>query len=198
MGKIVLKDTGGSGVSVPAGTHLAVCYRIVDIGRQPDTGFGEKPKISIAWEIPGETIDVNGKQMPLTISRTYANSLNPKATLRLDLEKWRGKAFTKEELAGFELGNVLGKPCLITVEVGENGKTRVVGVASIVKGMTAPKPVHPLVEYSITDGKNAVYNDLPEWLRRACDECMEWQKPKANPTPESASPATPVGDDVPF
>jgi hypothetical protein len=190
---IVLKETSGGGASVPPGTHLAVCYRIVDMGTQPDTGFGEKHKLSIAWEVPGETIAVEGKQMPMTISKTYALSMNPKATLRKDLAAWRGRDFNKEELAGFNMNAILGKACLITVEAGENGRSRVGTVAAVMKGMTPPKAVHPLVEYSITDGKNETYKALPEWLRKACDACIEW----TNPTPKAAAVEA-QADDVAF
>lgn len=190
---IVLKETSGGGASVPVGTHLAICYRIVDLGTQPDTGFGEKHKLSIAWEVPGETVQVDGKPMPMTISKTYALSMNAKSTLRKELAAWRGRDFTKEELAGFNMNAILGKPCLITVETGENGKSRVGSVAAVMKGMTIPKVVHPLVEYSYEDGKNETYKSLPEWIRKALDSCIEWNKPA-----QPATAAAAVEEDVAF
>jgi hypothetical protein len=192
---IVLKETSGGGASVPPGTHLAVCYRIVDMGTQPDTGFGAKRKLSIAWEIPSETIAVDGKQMPMTISKTYAFSMNAKSTLRKDLAAWRGRDFTKEELAGFNMNAILGKACLITVETGENGRSRVGTVAAVMKGMTPPKAVHPLVEFSVTDGRNDTYKNLPEWLRKACDACDEWTQPA--PSKDAPKPVS-NDDDVAF
>jgi hypothetical protein len=43
-------------------------------------------------------------------------SLNEQANLRSILEGWRGKAFSEEELAGFDIAALLGKPCLVDIE----------------------------------------------------------------------------------
>ncbi|MHA1379626.1 MAG: hypothetical protein ACTSRG_14730 [Candidatus Helarchaeota archaeon] len=42
-------------------------------------------------------------------------SLHAKATMRKFLESWRGKKFTKEELEGFDLQKILGKPCQLQI-----------------------------------------------------------------------------------
>jgi hypothetical protein len=188
---IILKETPG-GSSVPVGTHLAVCYRIVDMGVQPDTGFGQKHKLSISWEVPSETIVVDGKTLPMSISKTYTLSMNKKSILRQDLHAWRGRDFTDEELSGFKLAAILGKGCLITVENNEAGKARVSKVTSVMKGMAVPPPVNPMVEYSVADGKNQVYKDLPEWLRKACDQAIV--SVAEPPAPVAAGDA----EDVPF
>jgi len=39
----------------------------------------------------------------LMISKRYTMSLGEQSTLRKDLESWRGKKFTPEELQGFDL-----------------------------------------------------------------------------------------------
>lgn len=199
---IVLKEKGGQGSNVPPGTHLAICYRIVDMGTQPDSGFGEKQKLSISWELPNERVNVDGKDMPMGISKTYTKSLNKKAVLRQDLAAWRGRDFTAEELEGFKLGAILGKPCLVTVELNENGKARVSGVTSIMKGMTVPPIVNALVEYSVDDGRNETFRNLPEWLRKACESCIEWQPKPAKTSAEEptkvSKPVEAVVEDVPF
>lgn len=65
-------------------------------------------KIRIFWEIIGETIEINGEQMPRLVSKEFTLSLNEKSKLRQALQSWRGKAFTAEELQGFDLRKVLG------------------------------------------------------------------------------------------
>ena len=60
------------------------------------------------WELPGEEIEIEGEMKPRAISETYTNSLGEKANLRKMLENWRGRAFTQEEMDGFDLRNVLG------------------------------------------------------------------------------------------
>ena len=59
-----------------------------------------------------------GEMKPRAISETYTNSLGEKANLRKMLENWRGRAFTQEEMDGFDLRNVLGKACMISVVHG--------------------------------------------------------------------------------
>jgi hypothetical protein len=201
---IILKETPGQQVS--AGTHIAVCYRIAAIGTQPDTGFGERKKLIIFWEIPGETIDVNGVQKPMGQSKIYGvgstGGLHKKSDLRKHLAAWRGRDFTKEELAHFELKAILGKGCQVTVEHNDEGKASVTGVVGLPKGMTAPGVTNPLVEYSIEQGKDDVYKALPEWVRKMCDQCLEWnpEKRTSAPTPEPGDgfPPDDDGDQVPF
>jgi hypothetical protein len=189
MKSIILKEAPGA--SVPAGTHPAICYRIVLMGTQQSNDFGPRQKFNISWEIPSETIVVEGKPVPMTISRTYTFSMNSKSALRQMFATWRGRDFTKDELAGFDVAAVLGKPCLITVAIGENGKPRVESVAGIVKGMQLPKPHHPLVQYSYEDGRNDVFNALPEWIRKAVESCVEWTT-GANPEAPAMEDDKPV------
>lgn len=192
---IIIKEK--SGPQVPPGTHIAVCYRIVDIGTQPDSGFGERRKIVVFWELPHERITIDGVERPMGISKFYTNSLNKKASLRKDLDAWRGRAFTKEELDGFELKNILGKPCQISVVTNENNNNVVDAVVALAKGTQCPPAQNPLVEYSIEDGKTPVYDKLPDWVKEACNNCLEWEKPEAS-APEPETPATDEASDVPF
>ena len=52
---------------------------------------------------------------PFLISRRYSLSLHEKSSLRRDLESWRGRAFTQEELRGFDLEVLIGVGCLVSV-----------------------------------------------------------------------------------
>lgn len=168
---ITLKETGGSYTPPPEGTHLAICFRLCDVGTQPDSGFGERHKLVISWELPNELLKMpDGQTKPMSVSKTYTFSLNNKANLRQDLVRWRGREFNKEELKGFSLGKVLGKPCQLSIVHTEAGKGKVDSVFAAPKGMQAPKPVNPLVEYSIEQGKDKTYEALPEWLRKMVDE----------------------------
>jgi len=152
------------------------------LGTQPDSGFGAKRKLVLFWELPYERGTFDGKEFPLGISKFYALSLNKKANLRKDLASWRGRDFTADELKGFELKNVLGKACQLSIEHNEDGRARVSAVIGVPKGMQVPPPWNPLVEYSIEDGKNEVYAKLPEWVRDMCDHCLEWQPKEAEAT----------------
>ena len=94
----------------PEGVHAAVCVDVVDKG-WVETEWGGKHKCRIVWELSLKMDD--GR--PFTIGKTYSVSLHEKATLYKDLKAWRGKAFTADELRGFDIERVLGAPCQLVV-----------------------------------------------------------------------------------
>jgi len=191
---IILKEQSEAQIS--PGTYIARCFRIVDAGTQPDTGFGEKRKLVVSWELPTERIQVDGADMPMGMSKIYTLSLNSKATLRKDLEAWRGRTFTKDELAGFELAKVLGTACQLTIVHSDNGKAVVRGIAGIPKGTQVPEVQNDKVEYSFEEGKDSTFASLPEWLQKFVASCTEW----TSPSPTEHRPVEVPDDhgDVPF
>lgn len=141
--------SGGDFELAPAGTHLAVCYRIIDLGTQKSTYLGKEKdahKIMLSWELPEESMK-DGR--PFTISQRYTWSMNEKANLRKHLEAWRGLKFTDKDFgtAGFNIQKVLGVGCLLTVahsEEGEKQFANITGVSKLMKGMATPKPTNEL------------------------------------------------------
>lgn len=194
-----IKET--SGPTVPPGTHIAIAYMLCDIGTQPDTGFGEKHKVVICFELPHERVVFDGVEKPLSINKFYTHSLSKKATLRKDLVSWRGREFTKEELEGFDLVNILGKPCQVAVGINENGKSVIDAVVAVPKGLKVEPAFNPLVEYSIEQGRDAVYAKLPEWLRKMIDVAAENDPERQAEIEADKAPLpepTPDETDVPF
>ena len=194
---IILKETLSK--QIPPGTHLAVCFRIVYCGTQPDSGFGPKKKLVVSWELPHERVMWENREMPMSATRFYSMSLSKKANLRKDLSAWRGRDFTPEELQHFELKSILGKGCQLVVEQGETGRSNVTGVVGLPKGVKVDNAINPLVEYSIEDGKNEVFEKLPEWLQKMCLQCLEWTQPATEEAPPSEEvPPAAEDQDVPF
>lgn len=196
---IIVKEE--SGPQVPPGTHIAVCYRIVYIGTQPDSGFGQKKKLIIFWELPHERIVVDGKEMPAGICKIYTKTIGDKADLRKHLESWRGRPFTPEELGRFDLAAILGKPCQLQVAPNAKGKSSVVAVVGVPKGTQVPPAFNPLVEWSVANGKDDAYAKLPEWVRKMADSCIEWNPQAATSAkvaPGHEAPPVDDGDEVPF
>jgi hypothetical protein len=98
----------------PEGVHQAVAVDVIDLGYMDSTWQGKtskKHKIDLVWQIE-ETRD-DGKRFCLF--KRYTLSLSEKASLRKDLESWRGKPFTAAELAGFDVETIIGVNCLINV-----------------------------------------------------------------------------------
>ncbi len=173
---LMAKDTGGSDFTLtPQGTHIAICNMVVDLGHQKTTYQGQstvKRQCYVRWELPNERVEyqkdganVNG---PMSIGKTYTLSLSEKANLRKDLESWRGKQFTPQELDGFDLFNLLGVPCQVTVThdtKGDKTYANVKSVAGLPKGMPKPNAAeNDLLKYC--DDEQQDFSKLPEWLRK--------------------------------
>ena len=207
---MIVSDKGGGGdfELLEAGTHAAVCTQIIGIGLQ-ETGFGMKEKVKIRFEIPAERVtwtDDDGKEHegPAIIWATYTASLNERAILRKDLEGWRGRPFTAEELAGFDLSKLLDVPCLLSVIHNEakNGKTyaNINAISKLPKGMDAPKREGELVNFDASSYSVAEFEALPGWAQDLVKKGVANKAEDGKNTP----PEPPAGDpgfrddDIPF
>lgn len=159
------------------------------MGTQKDEGkFGTKiqPKVMITWELPTEmhTFKEEKGPEPFVVSKEYTLNLGEKSNLRKDLESWRGRAFTEEELKGFNIGKLIGAPCLISVihQTKPSGVyARVSTIAPMVKGMQCPPAVLTPIVYDVDSGRNEVFNSLPDWIKNKIQQCLNWQTPEPEP-----------------
>ena len=218
MGFIASDNGGGNFKRVPQGVHIGRCYSLIDLGTQLTSGqFGEKlqHKIRVGWELFGEdengqplTVDVEGKEMPLTISKSYTLSLHEKAGLRRDLAAWRGKDFTDEEAKGFDVSKLVGAYCMVNVTTSEtNGKTysNVAGLTPMPAALknSKPAPVHAHVIFTLDAPDMNVFNGFHEKLQEAIKKSPEWaQHVRANSGATSSdgggSGFDDMPDDIPF
>ena len=156
---LIARELSGSYDPISKGVHLATCVAVVDLGLQEVIWQGEskvRPQVLVTWEIPGETITVEGVEKPRNISRTYTNSLDKKAALRRDLEAWLGDKLPAEvETKGFNVGEMLGKPCQLQIlhSVGSNGNVyaNVASIMSIPKGLPVPPMVGDPILFALTE-----------------------------------------------
>jgi hypothetical protein len=128
----IIAKAGTSFTPAPAGTHTAVCVDVVDDGMIEVTYQGRterKHMITIFWQID-ENMD-DGK--PFLVRRRYNCSLHEKATLRRDLESWRGRSFADKELQAFDLEKLLSAGCLINVIHEQRNGSTYANVASVMR-----------------------------------------------------------------
>jgi hypothetical protein len=186
------KDTSNSRPNrdpISAGMHIARAYGLFDLGTHYDEKFAkERREIVVVWEIPGERIDVerNGKKtnLPRAISKRYTLSLHEKARLRADLESWRGRPFTAEELTGFVVKTILGKPCLLNITHSKKEDrifANIGAITPLMKGMTAPAQENPDAFFSFDDGSHHFPKGMPDWICEAASASKEWIKLSTNP-----------------
>lgn len=151
--------------------------------------FSPSFKVMLMFEVPGETVNMDGKPMPMTISREYSLSLSEKSNLRKDLQSWRGREFTAKELEGFAVETVCGVPCMLSVIHRQNAQKKtyanISAISGLPKGVQCPPQVHKSIKYEIEQGGDEVYNSLPEWIRKKIATCAEWQNQESQ-TPAGA------------
>ncbi len=137
---IVAKASASNFVPAPSGSWAAVCCDIVDLG-ELEVSFGGKKKkqhkINIIWQL-GELRN-DGK--PYIVRKRYTLSLHEKSSLRKDLESWRGRKFSDEELKGFDLEKLLSVPCFLNVIQEEKEGGTYANVTAIMK---LPKGMEPV------------------------------------------------------
>jgi hypothetical protein len=114
--EFMIRDTPQFDRELPAGGDtLAVCFNVFNLGIQ-ETKFGNKPQAMIYFEIDQRYSggEYKGKRM-LIGTRAYTATLSEKGNLRPQLESWRGKPFTAEQLLGWDIKKVKGAPAIITI-----------------------------------------------------------------------------------
>lgn len=216
---LIAKESGGGGgefTPVPQGMHLARCYRVIDLGTQESSYLGtikHLPKVMLQFEVHGEDDGgnpiVTAKGEPMSISKNFTLSLGEMATLRKDLQTWRGREFTAEELRGFELKNVLGAWAMISVikAMGNNGKeyTNIAAILSVppaIKKTGMPDGHNDLKMFSIDEPDMVLFDSFSNGLREKIQKSPEWQargnSSASAPSKASTGSIDDLDDDIPF
>jgi hypothetical protein len=214
-------SSSSSFIIVPAGSYVARCYRIIDLGTQQTEYLGQIKhlrKVMFGWELHGEDGEgnplVTEKGDPMAIFKNYTLSLNEKANLRLDLQGWRGKQFTDEESQRFDISAVLGAWCMLNVvhRPGKDGNKIFANVASIspiptqVKKFGLPEGINSLQMFRLAEPDMELFETFSKGLKEKIESSPEWRALKA-PKVSAKAPTAPTAassgfddmdDDLPF
>lgn len=200
---------GGGGFKPEIGIHNVICTQLVDFGTTDKEWegkiIGKVNKINFGFEfVDVEMESESGTYSPIWGAQ-FTNSLGKKANLRGLLEGWRGRPFTEEELAGFDLSVLLGLSCRLVI--GPNGKGNP-KISSIVKSKEKFEGSRDLHEFWVEEG--CFDNEIPEWMLQwmredvqKCDEFVHGFGGEATPAAGQSDaeplPSHPGEDDeVPF
>lgn len=215
MGTIASNKGGADFELIPEGSYLAVCDQVVDLGIQPGGQYDPQHKIYLRFQVPSERVSWKDKdghehEGPMVIGRTFTLSLGEKSHLRPFLESWRGRAFTKEELDGFDVKNVLGAGCMIQVihaELKDGKKFAKVSTAmSLPRGTSKPALEGELLYLDADAPDQRVLEKLSKYVREKFQGRLTAEQAitqMANtPPPASRAPVQPASDpfddDIPF
>jgi hypothetical protein len=200
---LIVQDYGRQKITpLPDGLYHAVCYAIYDLGTHYQEAWNNKVhKVAILFEIPGERIQLERdgelQDLPRAISKIYTLSLHEKSALRKDLQSWRNKTFTADELAGFDLTKLLGANCMLQVlSSTKEGKTfsKIVAITSVPKGLPKLNAENTLRQFSLSDENFGLQEiDAPQWILDIMAKSDEWQS-----FIEARTELIDQQDDIPF
>lgn len=194
---------------IDAGTYVARCFSMVQIGTVESEYMGETKelnKVRVTWELPNELkVYKEGEDAkPLTVSKKFTLSLHEKANLRKFLESWRGKSFNEEEAKKFNISKLLGVPCMLSVihKTSKQGKVYadISSVSSLPKGLECPPQINSNFEFSFTPYEQDKFDSLPDWLKDEIKTSKEYKQMTEPNNKEINAEDLPIdnNDDLPF
>lgn len=182
--EIIASTNGSSNYEpVPAGNYVARCISMVHIGTITEEYLGEKKtanKIRVTWELPTETKVFNPEkgEQPFVLSKEFTLSLHEKSTLRKWLESWRGRGFTQEETARFDVSKLVGAACMLNViHTQKNGNTyaNISSISAMPKGLQCPAQINQPVVFSVLQFDEEKFNSFPEFIKDKIKASKEYR-----------------------
>ena len=167
---------------IAEGTYQAVCYRLYDLGSQFSEKWGKTAhQVLIVWEVPEARIEIEKDgvkvDLPRVVSKKYTLSLNEKAALRKDLQSWRGRNFTQDELNSFDITKLLGVNCMMQIiHNSKDGKTyaNIASIMPLYKGMKKLEPENVATYFSMQENMD-IPADTPDWIKELIEGSAEYQ-----------------------
>lgn len=212
------KGEGGDYKKIEAGTYFARVLKIIDMGTQVGT-YGAKRQFRFTFETPTETAvfkEENGEQPFLVdypyITLTLTTSDAQRQSKLTEIVKACLGNLPDDELYNIDLKDLLGKPCMITVETKEkDGKTypKVKTVTGVMKGFDVENPEMQLVNSTVyfslelNEYDPRLFEELPEWMQKEIKKSTEYKLAADKLTIEEiemgkTKPVDPSLDEVPF
>ena len=228
---LTVSSSAGSYENLEPGRYQATCYKLIDAGTREesyqDGPLRKRHIVYIYWEVTAKQEVDDGKEHWVPISMTdgrlfsaskkYTASLNENSALFKDLKSWRGRPFTDEDLAGFDLPKVLGVTAELEMEPQKDSdRVKVEGVYKPEGGMKKAPTKNEIAQFDIdvyaqefTGESNAeskamcdIIEDMPPWMKEMIDDSFEIAAARA----KSPAPVTVSGgladmaseEDIPF
>ena len=181
---------------VEAGVYMAVCVGVVDLGEQYSEKFKSySNKVKFVWALPGETIEIEGKQEERQLSKEFTISASKKSNLRAFLESWNAKSYSDEEFGEVDLFDQIGKACQLQVVLNDTGEySNVANLMPLPKGMPAPTSQTAFFTWDMDAWDDVTLEKLPAWTQEQIKKSTQFQKEHAPDTaievktPESECP----------
>lgn len=166
---------------VEPGVYIAVCIGVIDLGEQYSEKFKSySNKVKFIWEIPSETVEVDGKQEPRQLSKEFTISSSKKGNLRGFISSWNSKTYTDDEFLELDLFDQIGLSCQLNVVLNESGEyANVDNIMPLPKGFPAPVSKTDPIKWDMDNWDDKAFEKLPEWTREQIKKSTQYQKEHA-------------------
>lgn len=177
---------------IPAGQYLAVCVGVFDLGEQYSEKFKNySPKLTITFDIPSVTIEVDGKQEPRQLSREFTISGKNNSKLRAFISSWNGTQYSDEAFGEFDPLTQIGKPAMINVLLNETGEyANIDTIMPLYPGLPTPTTNTQLKIWDMDAWDDKAFEDLPGWVQDKIKKSTQYQKEHAPATTVAVTPPT--------
>ena len=171
---------------IPGGTYLGICVYSIALGEQlcefEGKSKGYYNQVMLGFEICGQTVEIDGKQEPRVLSKTFNATKGKKSGLRKFLGAWEAKEMTDDEYLDSDTNDYVGRPAFLTIVLNETGEySNIDGIAPLPLGLPidVPKPMSQLIRFDMEPWDQKVFESLPEWAQERIKKSTEYQKEHA-------------------
>ena len=181
----VKKDFG----RVEDGAYPARIVQIIDFGLQYETDWKTqeiktyddgnpqiKHKVWINFELPDETIEIDGETKPRWYGKEYTVSAHEKSALHALLKAVDGKGSATD--GGRNVKGLLGLPAMLTIGSTSSGKAKVSAVSAVPKGMQVNALVNPEGFFDLDSDDVEGFNKLPNWMKERIKTGLGFEETK--------------------
>jgi hypothetical protein len=173
-----IKVGGGKKMErIGEGTYMARIISVITTGlHQQNSNYPEKgecEKLMLTVELPTETMDVDGKEMPRLLSKEENLFLNEKSNLYKIIQACDPQA---DLSLGYDLSELISKECMVTIGTTSGGNDKITQWAGIMKGLTVPDQVHDSTIYDFYEPDAEVFEGLLPWVKELIKEASNYNE----------------------
>ena len=176
-----VRNTGGAGREpIAAGTYPAVIYSVLNMGTA-EGKFGMRTQLNIGYTIPSIRKEIDGKDLPATISQFYNATMNPKGNFYGVVKGALGRDPSEQEIEEFSVENLIGTNIMISVVHKKKADGTVRDSVAAVLGKVAGMPDLPvevptvLFDFEVDGAGNVVFpENFPEGFKKIVYETEEY------------------------
>ena len=168
---------------IPGGNYLGICVYSIAIGEQlcvfEDKSKNYNKQVMLGFEIAGMAVEIDGKQEPRVLSKTFNIAKSKKSSLRKFISAWEAKELSDDEFMDKDTNDYVGMPAFLTVVLNETGEyANIDSISPLPNGIpiTVPDPLSPLIRFDMVPWDQKAFEALPEWAQEKIKKSTEYQK----------------------